>query len=134
MFPFNQPEKTKDCGYRCLYHVINPLVPYEDWLNLFRFFNPKKQGINFSDICEILSYYKIDHCFSQLESKGLYIIYSGIWLYSEGLKHGHYFLYEDEVVYCSTHSEPYKFPLAEAVKRLEAKTVDHAFRCLRITK
>jgi hypothetical protein len=127
MFPFNQPEKTKDCGYRCLYYVINPNSNYEQWLHQFRFFSPIKSGITFTDICTVLSYYNIDYKFTQLTEEGTFIIYSGTWL-----KHGHYFIYKDGEVYCSTKTKPEKTTLAEVVSKLEAKTVDGAFRCLKI--
>jgi hypothetical protein len=131
-FPFDQAADTKDCGYRCSYYVIQPKDDYEKWLENFRFFSPIKSGIYFTDICSILSYFKFNYKFTQLSDKGLYIVYSGIWLHPEGKKHGHYFVYHDETVYCSTHSKPYKMSLSEAVERLESKTVDHAFRCLKI--
>lgn len=140
-FPFNQPDKTRDCGYRCLYYVVAPKVSrgkkeqletYEHWLDRFRYFAPIKSGILFNDICTILDYYKIDHRFTQISDRGLFIVYSGFWLHHEGKKHGHYFVYHDGVVYCSTHAEPYALPLSEVIRRLEAKTLDHAFRVLRI--
>lgn len=131
-FPFNQPDKTKDCGYRCLYYTLNLKERYEDWVNQFRFFDPVKTGINFADICEVLNFYGREYAFTNLSEVGLYIIYSGIWLHPEGKKHGHYFVYHDGVVYCSTHSQPYHMPLNDVLKRLEAKTVDHAFRVLQV--
>jgi hypothetical protein len=133
-FPFNQEDKTRDCGYRCVYSVLNPVMSYEAWLDQFRFFNPVKSGIMFNDICTILDFYKIDHKFTQLTEDGLFIIYSGIWLHPEGKKHGHYFLYDSGTIYCSTHSTPYKMKLRDVISRLEAKTLDHAFRCLKIVK
>jgi hypothetical protein len=131
-FPFNQEPKTKDCGYRCVYYVLNLAQPYESWLENFRFFRPAQSGIYFSDICDILTHYGRDFRFTELSETGLYIIYSGVWLHPEGKKHGHYFVYHDGVVYCSTRREPYRMSLAEVTKRLEAKTVDHAYRCLRL--
>lgn len=133
-FPFNQPDKTRDCGYRCAYAVIEPEVSYETWLEQFRFFHPVKTGIMFSDICNIMTFYNIEYKFTQLTSSGLFIIYSGIWLHPEGKKHGHYFIYDHGKVYCSTHSTPYEMNLRDVVARLEAKTIDHAFRCLEILK
>lgn len=131
-FPFNQPDKTRDCGYRCLYYAINPKDPYHVWIDQFKCFMPDKAGIYFNDICTVLDYRKIDYRFTQLSESGLYIVYSGIWLHPEGKKHGHYFVYHDGVVYCSTHSEPYRMHLGDAIQRLESKTVDHAFRCLKV--
>jgi hypothetical protein len=131
-FPFNQQDKTKDCGYRCTYYAVGQDMPYEKWLDQFRFFSPVKSGIYFNDICDILTYYGKEFKFTELSEKGLYIVYSGIWLHPEGKKHGHYFVYHDGIVYCSTHAEPYKMPLKEVIKRLEAKTVDHAYRCLKV--
>lgn len=131
-FPFNQPDKTRDCGYRCLYYALNLRERYENWVDQFRFFNPVTTGIHFADICQVLNFYEREYVFTQLSEVGLYIIYSGIWLHPEGKKHGHYFVYHDGVVYCSTHSQPYRMPLKEVLKRLEAKTVDHAFRVLQV--
>jgi len=132
-FPFNQPDpdKTKDCGYRCLYYavdfVLNHGVPYEQWLENFKFFTPVKTGIYFTDICTVLDYYKIDYKFTQLTDKGLYIVYSGHWL-----KHGHYLIYHDGKVLCSTKNEAEEMKLADVIAKLEAKTIDHAFRSLKI--
>lgn len=129
MFPFNQPEKTHCCGYRCLYYVIKTKAPYETWLDQFRLFNPVKTGIFFSDIHTVLDYYKIDYKFTHLKEIGLFIVYSGNWL-----KHGHYFVYHDGIVYCSTKDKPEKIPLDEVLKRLEAKTVDGSYRCLQVAQ
>jgi hypothetical protein len=146
-FPFGQPQTekdkpSKDCGYRCLWYAVNPTelneagppIPYDAWLKNFRFFQPVKSGITFTDICAVLDYYKRDFRFTQLVEEGLFIVYSGIWLRSDVLskKHGHYFCYHDGVVLCSTHQEPYRLPLREVISRLEAKTIDHAFRCLKV--
>lgn len=133
-FPFNQPDKTRDCGYRCLYYALGIKDKYNDWLDNFRFFNPTVSGIHFVDICTLLDYYKVDYKFTQVSDKGLYIIYSGIWLHTEGKKHGHYFVYQDGMVYCSTHSKPYEMPIKEVIRRLEGKSVEHAFRCMQIIK
>jgi len=139
MFPFGQPDKTKDCGYRCLYYALRrnevqdvSLRNYDGWLNQFRFFMPVKSGITFTDIHTILDYYKIDYRFTHLTDDGLYIIYSGIWLHQEEKKHGHYFIYENGTVLCSTHNEPYKISLADALKRMESKAIDHSYRCMKI--
>lgn len=135
-FPFNQPEpsKTKDCGYRCLYYAVGWALnwtalgfPYGAWLEQFRFFAPVKHGIYFTDICVVLDYYKIDYKFTQLSNEGLYIIYSGSWL-----KHGHYFIYHNGIVLCSTKSEPERMALADVIAKLESKSIDGAFRCLKI--
>lgn len=136
-FPFGQPpteegKPSKDCGYRCVYYCVDPGVPYETWLENFRFFQPVRSGITFSDISMVLDYHQKDFRFTQLSEEGLFIIYSGIWLHHEGKKHGHYFVYHNGVVLCSTRKEPYRLPLAEVEKRLEAKSIDHAFRCLKI--
>ena len=128
-FPFNQPDKTKDCGYRCLYYAINPDISYEKWLDQFCFFDPVKNGITFSDICTVLTYYKIEHKFRQLTEDGLFIIYSGSWL-----KHGHYFIYHNGFIFCSTKDKPDKMELKDVITKLEAKTIDGAFRCLKIIK
>jgi hypothetical protein len=128
-FPFNQPEKTRDCGYRCLYYVLQPKESYERWLGNFRMFQPVKNGITCNDMHTVLDFHKKVHKFTQLTEDGLYVIYSGVWL-----KHGHYFVYHDGIVYCSTKSEPYRMPLAEVVGKLEAKTTEGAFRCLKIEK
>lgn len=126
-FPFNQPEKTKDCGYRCMYYAIKPGISYDKWLDQFRFFSPIKSGITFTDICTVLEYYGIEHKFTQLTENGLFIVYSGCWL-----KHGHYFAYENGTVLCSTKSIPERMRLSEVITKLESKTVDGAFRCLKI--
>jgi|SRR5581483_4206511 len=126
-FPFNQPEKTKDCGYRCLYYGLDLVIPYEQWLLRFEIFNPVAKGITFSDICTVFEYYKRDYKFTQLTESGLFIIYSGSWL-----KHGHYFCYDNGIVLCSTKSEPERIPLDKVVERLEAKSVEGAFRCLQV--
>ena len=131
-FPFNQPDKTRDCGYRCLYYALDLKESYEKWIDNFRYFIPTRSGIQFQDICDVLSHYGKDYKFTHLEERGLYIIYSGIWLHPEGKKHGHYFVYHDGQVYCSTHGEPYRLSLADVLKRLDAKTVDLAFRCLKV--
>ncbi len=136
-FPFGQPpseenKPSRDCGYRCLYYAAEPDCSYEEFLNLFRFFQPTKTGITFSDVCIVLDYFKKDFSFTQLKEEGLFIVYSGIWLHHEGKKHGHYFIYENGHVLCSTHTSPYYLPLTEVEKRLEAKNIDHAFRCLHI--
>lgn len=125
-FPFNQPN-NKECGYRCLYYIISPNQSYETWLDNFKFFNPKKSGINFNDICEVLKFHGIACKFTELTEQSLYLVYSGIWL-----KHGHYFLYDKGVVYCSTKSEPYRMPLNEVIAKLEAQTTEQAFRCLKV--
>jgi hypothetical protein len=137
MFPYNQPDKTKDCGYRCLYYSLRRCnaiekIGYDEWLNNFRFFNPIKSGITFTDIHTIFDYYKVDYTFTHLTDQGLYIIYSGIWLHQEGKKHGHYFIYESGQVLCSTHTEPYNISLENALKRLESKTIEHSYRCMKI--
>jgi len=129
-FPFNQPDNTRDCGYRCAHYAATVTEDYETWIKEFRFFSPEKSGIYFNDICDILSYYKKEYKFTELSENGLYIVYSGVWLHSEGKKHGHYFVYHFGNVMCSTHNKPYKMKLSEVVKRLEAKTVDHAYRSL----
>ena len=131
-FPFNQPEKTRDCGYRCLYYAVRPKAAYKDWLRLFRFFSPVKSGITFTDIHTVLDYYKIDYKFTQLTEHGMYIVYSGVWLKPDGKQHGHYLVYHDGVVYCSTKNKPEPMPLTAVLPRLEAKTIDGAFRCLEI--
>lgn len=131
-FPFNQPNKTRDCGYRCLYYAVQPDIAYVKWLDQFRFFSPVKSGITFTDIHTVLDYYKIDYKFTQLTESGLYIVYSGVWLVPDGKKHGHYFVYHDGVVLCSTKDKPQKMPLDKVVARLEAKSVDGAFRCLKV--
>jgi len=133
-FPFNQENNTKDCGYRCLYYVVKPLNTYVNWLDQFRFFNPVKSGITFTDIHTVLDYYKIDYKFTQLTESGLYIVYSGVWLAPDGKKHGHYFVYDDGVVLCSTKDKPQAMQLSKVVARLEAKSVDGAFRCLKISR
>ncbi len=134
-FPFNQPDGTRDCGYRCAYYCIGSAKSdktYEGWLDQFKHFNPTVSGINFNDICNILSYYKVNSKFTELTDSGLYIVYSGIWLHPEGKKHGHYFVYQDGYVLCSTHKTMYRMRLPEVVKRLEAKTVELAYRSLRV--
>ncbi len=136
-FPFGQPDSeenkpSRDCGYRCLYYAVKPNCSYKEFLHNFRFFQPVKSGITFTDICIVLNYFKKEFCFTQLKENGLYIVYSGIWLHHEGKKHGHYFIYENGFVLCSTHTEPYPLSLNEVEKRLEAKDIDHAFRCLKI--
>lgn len=130
-FPFNQPDKTNDCGYRCMYYVINPKVSYEEWLDNFRFFMPKKKGINFNDICTVLDHYKIESKFTELSENGLYIIYSGIWL-RPNKSHGHYFVYHNGLVYCSLQEGPYQMKLANVIVKLEGKTVEEAYRCLKV--
>lgn len=132
MFPFNQPEKTRDCGYRCLYHIIKPSASYETWLDQFKIFSPTTSGITFSDCLQVLNHYGFDFKFTQLGASGLFLVYSGIFLHPEGKKHGHYFLYHDGTVFCSTRDAPYRMDLATMVGRLEAKSIDHAFRCLQI--
>lgn len=131
-FPFNQPINTKDCGYRCTYYVLDLKESYEEWLNNFKFFSPIKEGINFNDVCNILSFYKKYYKFTQLTEKGLYIVYSGVWLKPEGRNHGHYFVYQDGTIYCSTRKHQYHLDLKEVIKRLEAKTTEGAFRCLQV--
>lgn len=133
-FPFNQPPKTNDCGYRCLYYTLNLKESYNSWLENFKFFSPEKKGIFFNEICTLLDFYKKKYRFTQVTEKGLYIIYSGIWLHHEGRKHGHYFVYHDGVVYCSTHSEPYRLKLSEVIKRLESQDTNHGFYCLEVDK
>lgn len=131
-FPFNQPDKTRDCGYRCLYYALDLAQTYDSWIENFKYFTPLKSGIQFQDICDLLTYYGKDYKFTQLTDAGLYIIYSGIWLHPEGKKHGHYFVYHNGYVYCSTHKERYQMLVADVTRRLEAKTVDLAFRCLKV--
>lgn len=145
MFPFNQPpseegKPSRDCGYRCMYWALSRFlrwgesIPYSMWLDQFRFFQPVQSGILFNDICTVLDHYKLDFRFTHLTDIGFYLIYSGIWLSHETppKKHGHYFIYDDGVVYCSTRSEPYRLGLEEVHQRLEAKTLDGAFRCLKV--
>lgn len=131
-FPFGQPDKTRDCGYRCLYYVLNLNTEYNEWVKNFRFFTPTKSGILFQDICNVLSYYGKKYKFTQLTEKGVFVIYSGIWLHVENKKHGHYFVYDNGHVLCSTHLTTQRMKLETVVKRLEADTVDLAFRCLRV--
>ncbi len=133
-FSWNQPNATKSCGYRCLYYVLSPKEPYEQWLgDNFKFFDPTNFGIQFNDICEVLKYHKKEYKFTQLTEEGLYIVYSGVWLHIDGKKHGHYFIYHNGVVNCSTKSGPYKMPLSQVISRLESKTTETAFRILKIT-
>ncbi len=130
--PFNQPLKTRDCGFRCLYAISNPSAPYEQWLyDNFRFFNPKESGINFNDICEVLKYHKINYEFTELNERDTFIIYSGNWLKPQK-NHGHYFILKAGIVYCSTKSEPYHMHLNEVINRLKAKTTETAYRSLRV--
>lgn len=131
-FPFNQPDKTRDCGYRCAYYCLDLTQPYSEWIKNFEYFNPTVSGIYFNDICDILKHHKKTFKFTEVSDKGLHIIFSGIWLHPEGKKHSHYFVYEDGVVLCSTHAGPYKMTLPDVIKRLEADSVDHAYRCLKI--
>lgn len=146
MFPYGQPDKTKDCGYRCMYYALRrckaiekeqrgghyQYPSYDEWLDNFRFFSPIKSGITFTDIHTILDYYKVDYTFTHLTDQGLYVVYSGIWLHQEDKKHGHYFIYENGEVLCSTHTEPYHSSLDATLKRLEAKSIEHSYRCMRI--
>lgn len=137
-FPFGQPDKTKDCGYRSLYYCLNLQESYEQWLNNFKMFAPVETGIYFTDICQVLKYYNRDYIFTQLSDQGLFIVYSGIWLLTDGdyggekKKHGHYFVINKGTIYCSTRHGPYKLPFETIIKRLECKTIDHAFRCLKV--
>lgn len=127
-FPFNQNEKTKECGWRCVYAVLSLKESYEQWLDNFRFFAPLKNGISFNDICQILDYYNLKYKFTQLKKNGTYIIYSGIWLKSNG----HYFIYKDGVIYCSVNNAPYEMNVDDVVSKLEGKTTEQSFRCLEI--
>ena len=127
MFPFNQPDKTKDCGYRCAYYAIGTEEPYESWLDQFKMFDPQHHGILFTDIAQLLKFNKLEYKFTQLSEEGLYIVYSGSWL-----KHGHYFVYHNGVVYCSTKSEPYRMPLQDVVDQLETKSSDHGFKIMKV--
>ncbi len=133
-FQFNQPEKTKDCGYRCLYYAINELkeklAPYEQWLENFRFFFPIKTGIFFSDICSILEYYGMDRKFTVPRQDGLFLIWSGVGAWCKS--HGHYLIYHDGVVYDSLKSEPYEMSLSGLLSKLESRTVDGSFKCMEI--
>lgn len=134
MFLFNQPN-NKECGYRCLYYVLNIKEDYEKWLNdNFKVFNPKESGITFNDICQVLKHYGKEYYFTEISEKGTYIIYSGIFLHSENppRKHGHYFIYQNGIIYCSTRQEPYKLNLSDLVKRIKGKTTEEAYRCLEI--
>lgn len=144
-FPFNQPDKTRDCGYRCLYWALKPArptipyngkmeaVPYAVWLDdNFKVFNPVESGITFDDIHHVLKYHNKEHRFTQLSESGLYIVYSGVWMHQYDKKHGHYFCYDNGIVYCSTRPGPEKRSLEDVISKLEAKTIDGAFRCLKI--
>jgi hypothetical protein len=133
IFPFNQPESTRDCGYRCTYYAIQPPMPYEDWLDQFRFFDPLKNGIVFNDIIAILKYYNYESMFTQLSESGLFIIYSGVWMHQYEKKHGHYFVYHNGTVLCSTRPNPEKRTLPDILKHLEAKSIEGAFRCLKVS-
>ncbi len=126
-FPFNQPDKTKDCGYRCLYFALDLPESYDKWLENFKMFAPPKHGIYFSDICQVFNYYEREYKFTTLTEKGLYIIYSGCYL-----KHGHYFVYKDGVVYCSTKDAPERMPLETLIERMETKSSDHGFKVLKV--
>jgi len=132
LFPFNQPEKTRDCGYRCLYYSLivfgENIGKYEQWLQNFRFFAPVLNGIGFKDIHIILDHYGLDYRFTVPTEKGLYIIYSGCWL-----KHGHYFVYHNGEVLRSTKSEPEEIPACDVIARLsQARSIDQAWRCLKV--
>jgi hypothetical protein len=127
MFPFNQEPKTKDCGYRCLYYALESDLPYEEWIDQFKVFDPAHHGIFFSDIAQVLKFNERDFKFTQLTEKGLYIIFSGCWL-----KHGHYFVYQDGVVFCSTKSGPYRMPLKDVIEQLETKSSDHGFKVMKV--
>lgn len=126
-FPFNQLDKTRDCGYRCLYYALNLEEPYYTWLKQFKMFSPAKHGIYFSDICQVLDHYEYEYKFTSLSDSGLYIIYSGCYL-----KHGHYFVYHDGIVYCSTKSEIEKISLLELISKMETKSSDNGFKVLKV--
>ncbi len=137
MFPFGQKpstkeEPSKDCGYRCMYYCLDLREPYETWLEQFKFFQPTKSGITFTDICTVLNYYGKDFKYTALRDRGRFVIYSGIWLKPEGHNHGHYIVYENGWVYCSLKNEPYKLSLNDVIGRLEAKNIDGAFRVLEV--
>lgn len=135
MFPFGQIDKTKDCGYRCTYYILRKFnainQKYEEWLNNFRFFTPEKNGITFNDICQILNFYKINYKFTELNDVDTYIIYSGNWLKPEK-NHGHYFVYDKQIVYCSLKDKPYIHFLKDTISKIEGKTTEEAYRCLKI--
>ena len=127
MFPFKQKEKTKDCGYRCLYYTLEVEQPYETWLEQFKVFDPVHHGIFFSDIAQVLKFNEREFKFTALSEEGLFIIFSGCWL-----KHGHYFVYHNGLVFCSTKSEPYKMTVEEVISKLETKSSDHGFKIMKI--
>lgn len=131
IFPFNQPEKTKDCGYRCVYYILHKKnkinETYTKWLEQFQMFDPVRHGILFCDICQILNFYQIEYKFTNYSEEGLYLILSGKFL-----PHSHYFLYENKMIYCTTKSEPYELNYLELLEKLETKVSDQAHKCVKI--
>ena|ERR1700677_4331669 len=125
-FHFNQDPKTKDCGYRCLYYILNPKYSYEELLDKLKWLEPVKKGISFSNIVTILEHHGRECKFTIPSNKGLYLMWSGVW------SKGHYFIYHDGIILDSLAEKPYPMSLEELISKVESKSTRDTFYCLKI--
>ncbi len=107
-FPFRQNPSTRDCGFRCLYYVVNPGVEYDEWLKTLLHKNPERSGLKINHIATHLRNkgFEVESC--SPEVTGLYIIYSTGWLSS-----GHYLVYHDGLVYDSVDIQPRRMSIED---------------------
>lgn len=135
-FQFNQNPKERSCGWRCLYYLIPEDIKFSEFLERFKYFCPGKHGISFSNILAVLDYYKIECLFTVPSDVGTYIIWSAAgkdgkeWAF-EG---GHFFIYQDGVLFDSIKSEPYRIECSKLAKLLETKQIKKSFNCLKVEK